>query len=68
MEKAKTIFAPFVRLHNIKELKGSGIGLATVNRIVQRHGGRVWAEGREGTGATVFFTLPNDGEGAVQEK
>jgi len=63
MGNYEKLFHPFQRLHDQALYPGNGIGLTTVKRIVERHGGRVWAEGRPEQGASFFFTLNVPGEG-----
>ncbi len=65
MAHAARLFTPFQRLHASADFPGTGIGLATVQRVVERHGGRIWVRAAQGEGCTVFFTLPAGGTASL---
>jgi light-regulated signal transduction histidine kinase (bacteriophytochrome) len=67
MTHAASLFGAFQRLHNADDFPGTGIGLAIVQRIIRRHDGKIWAEAKEGKGATFFFSVKEAEHGSDEQ-
>jgi light-regulated signal transduction histidine kinase (bacteriophytochrome) len=65
---AHKLFRAFERLHHTSQFEGLGVGLSTVHRVIEKHAGRIWAEGEEGQGATFYFTVPEQPQTASSAK
>jgi signal transduction histidine kinase len=66
MQRAERLFEAFQRLHRSEDFEGSGVGLSIVQRVIQRHGGRIWADSSPGCGAVFYFTLRAEREAPVE--